>query len=193
MGMSNHHWRPPLVMEDFQFDQGRLVYIRGKRPQYIDGYALIAAMEQFAVIMQGYKTLYDMVPLRIKQHIAEHLRGRDGIRHNDIGPELVQIATYAVTGTPTLAELERRHRPGFSEPSPPELWPQTQMLGSVPNEVVASFREQHLTDPPIPSISVVVSTDDIDKKVLDTLEAKQSIIDNLSTDADPGGDSSGGE
>lgn len=74
MGLSNRHWQTPLTFEDFQFEQGRLVYIRGMRPQYIDGYALINAMEQLAVLAQHYKAVYDNVPEQLRIRIEHHVK-----------------------------------------------------------------------------------------------------------------------
>lgn len=59
MGLSNRHWRPPLTPEDFEFEQGRLVKIRGQRPMYMDGYALIAALEYMTELYLVEKTRAD--------------------------------------------------------------------------------------------------------------------------------------
>ncbi len=83
MGLSNRHWQTPLTFEDFQFEEDRLVYIRGMRPQYIDGYALINAMEQLVVLCKGYKDVYDNVPEGLRIRIEHHVKHNHPARRYD--------------------------------------------------------------------------------------------------------------
>lgn len=81
MGLSNRHWSPPLTPEDFEFENNRLVKIRGMRPAYLDGYALIAALEymtelyryksaQVDQLEQRYLKLANLTPLPVPTLIS---------------------------------------------------------------------------------------------------------------------------
>lgn len=50
MGMSRHIWRPPLIYDDLEFQNGELVKVRGIRPYQMDGYQLKATLEQVAAL-----------------------------------------------------------------------------------------------------------------------------------------------
>ena len=50
MGMSRHIWRPPLIYDDLEFQDGELVKVRGIRPYQMDGYMLKATLEQVAAL-----------------------------------------------------------------------------------------------------------------------------------------------
>ena len=48
MGLSRHIWRPPLIYDDLEFQNGELVKVRGIRPYQMDGYQLMATLQQVA-------------------------------------------------------------------------------------------------------------------------------------------------
>lgn len=65
MGLGKHHWRPPLTLGDLEFQNGRLVKVRGMRPMYMDGYALIAALEWMAELYHKATTRPQVTELPI--------------------------------------------------------------------------------------------------------------------------------